>query len=102
MISIVVAAFLFSPGPRLLDALRVVLRRAVCNRGEETMRLAGAMIRNISRGVIGVALLQSLLAGAGFLVAGLPAAGGLAFLVLLLGIVQIGPGVLLIPLAAWS
>jgi predicted PurR-regulated permease PerM len=52
--------------------------------------------------VVGIALLQSFLAGVGFLVAGLPAAGILAFLALLLGIVQIGPGVLLIPIAAWS
>jgi predicted PurR-regulated permease PerM len=100
--SIVVAGFLFSPGPRLLDALRLVLRQVLSDRGEETMQLAGATIRNVSRGVIGIALLQSLLAGAGFLAAGLPAAGFLAFLALLLGIIQIGPGVLLIPIAAWS
>jgi predicted PurR-regulated permease PerM len=100
--SIVVAGFLFAPAPRLLEALRVVLRRAVSDRGEETIRLAGDTIRNVSRGVIGVAFLQALLAGAGFLAADLPAAGGLAFLVLLLGIIQIGPGILLIPIAAWS
>ena len=100
--SIIVAGFLFSPGPRLLDALRLVLRRVLSDRGEETMQLAGATIRNVSRGVIGIALLQSLLAGAGFLAADLPAAGFLAFLALLLGIVQIGPGVMLIPIAVWS
>lgn len=102
MAAIVVAGFLFSPGPRLLDALRMVLRRAVSDRGEQPLQLAGATIRNVSRGVIGIALLQSLLAGAGFLVAGLPAAGALAFFALLLGIVQIGPGILLIPIAIWS
>jgi predicted PurR-regulated permease PerM len=100
--SIVVAGFLFSPGPRLLDALRLVLHRVLSDRGEEAMQLAGATIRNVSRGVIGIALLQSLLAGAGFLAAGFPAAGFLAFVALLLGIIQIGPGVLLIPIAAWS
>lgn len=102
MASIVIAGFLFSPGPRLLDALRLVFRRVLSDRGEETMQMAGATIRNVSGGVIGVALLQSLLAGTGFLAAGLPAAGVLAFLTLLLGIVQIGPGVLLIPIAVWS
>jgi predicted PurR-regulated permease PerM len=77
-------------------------RRVLSDRGEEMVRLAGTTIRNVSRGVIGIALLQSMLAGVGFLVAGLPAAGILAFLALLLGIVQIGPGILLISIAAWS
>ena len=55
------------------------------------VQLVGANIRNVSRGVVGIALLQAILAGAGFLAAGIPAAGVLAFLALLLGILQIGP-----------
>jgi predicted PurR-regulated permease PerM len=102
LVSIIVAGFLFSPGPRLVAALVMFFRRVLSERGEEMVRLAGTTIRNVSRGVVGIALLQSFLAGVGFLVAGLPAAGILAFLALLLGIVQIGPGVLLIPIAAWS
>jgi predicted PurR-regulated permease PerM len=102
VVSIIVAGFLFSPGPRLVAALVMFFRRVLSDRGEEMVRLAGTTIRNVSRGVVGIALLQSFLAGVGFLVARLPAAGILAFLALLLGIVQIGPGVLLIPVAAWS
>jgi predicted PurR-regulated permease PerM len=102
LVSIIVAGFLFSPGPRLVSGLVMFFRRVLSDRGEEMVRLAGTTIRNVSRGVIGIALLQSMLAGVGFLVAGLPAAGIFAFLALLLGIVQIGPGILLIPIAAWS
>jgi predicted PurR-regulated permease PerM len=102
LVSIIVAGFLFAPGPRLVAGVVMFFRRVVSDRGEEVVRLAGTTIRNVSRGVIGIALLQSMLAGVGFLVAGLPAAGILAFLALLLGIVQIGPGLLLIPIAAWS
>jgi predicted PurR-regulated permease PerM len=102
LVAIIVAGFLFLPGPRLLDGLVMFFRRILSDRGEEMVRLAGTTIRNVSRGVIGIALLQAMLAGVGFLVAGLPAAGILAFLALLLGIVQIGPGVLLILIAAWS
>jgi predicted PurR-regulated permease PerM len=102
LVSIMVAGFLFSPGPRLVAGLVMLFRRVLSDRGEEMVRLAGTTIRNVSRGVIGIALLQSMLAGVGFLVAGLPAAGILAFLALLLGIVQIGPGILLISIAAWS
>jgi predicted PurR-regulated permease PerM len=46
--------------------------------------------------------LQALLAGAGFLVAGVPAAGVLAFVALILGIVQIGPALLFVPIVLWS
>ncbi len=52
--------------------------------------------------MIGVALLQSLLARAGFLVAEVPGAGILAFASLLLGIVQIGPPILFLPIIIWS
>ena len=102
MASIVVAGFLFSPAPRLLDTLRALLHRVLSHRGEEMVQLVGATIRNVSRGVIGIALLQSILAGAGFLAAGIPAAGVLAFLVLLLSIMQIGPGILLVPIVIWT
>jgi predicted PurR-regulated permease PerM len=42
------------------------------------------------------------LAGIGFLFAGVPAAGLFSFLVLGLGIVQVGPSVVLLPLIVWS
>jgi len=42
------------------------------------------------------------LGGAGFLAAGIPAAGVLAFLALLLGITQIGPTILFLPIVIWS
>ena len=100
--SIVIAGFLYSPGPQLVGSLRAFSRRTLSDRSEEVVKLAGSTIRNVSRGVVGVALVQSLLAGVGFLVAGIPAAGFFAFLVLVLGIIQIGPAILLIPMTVWS
>ena len=82
--------------------LSAFLSRVLSHRGKELVQLAGATIRNVSRGVVGIALLQSLLAGAGFLAAGIPAAGMLAFVALLLGIVQIGPAILFLPIVVWS
>jgi predicted PurR-regulated permease PerM len=66
------------------------------------MQLAGATIRNVSQGVIGVSLLQALLAGIGLIAVGVPGASLIAFLVLILGIVQIGPTVILLPVIIWS
>src|SRR5262249_6132232 len=102
LVSITIAGFLFTRGPQLVDALSAFLSRALSARGKELVQLAGAIIRNVSRGVVGVSLLQALFAGAGFLAAGIPAAGVLAFLALLLGIVQIGPTILLVPIVVWS
>ena len=100
--SIVIAGFLFIPGPRLAEALRVSLRRIFGSRSEEMLHIATSTIRSVSRGVVGVSLVQSLLAGLGFLVAGVPAAGFLTFIALVLGIIQIGPGILLLPVVIWG
>jgi len=96
--SIVIAGFLYSPGPRILEFMRIVLRRILGHESQEMLQLIGSTIRNVARGVVGIALLQSLLAGIGFIVAGIPAAGLFTFLALLLGIIQIGPSVLIIPI----
>ena len=102
LVSIVIAGFLFSRGPQLIDALSVFLGRALGLHGKELVQLAGATIRNVSRGVIGISFLQAFLAGAGFLAAGIPAASVLAFVTLFLGIIQIGPTILFIPIVVWS
>ena len=102
LVAIIVAGFLFCPGPQLVARLTQFIDRILRPRGLEMVRLAGATIRNVSRGVIGIALLQSLLAGAGFVAAGIPGAGILAFGSLLLGIAQIGPTPIFLPVIIWS
>jgi predicted PurR-regulated permease PerM len=64
--------------------------------GQGYAELATKTIRSVAKGIIGVALIQSTLAGLGFLVAGVPAAGLLALICLILAIVQIGPALVLI------
>jgi len=61
-------------------------------RGAEFARVAKVTIRSVARGILGVALIQSILAGVGFLLVGLPAAGLLALICLFLGIIQLGVG----------
>lgn len=102
VVAIVASGFLLVSGPSIADAARKILREIVTARGAEFIDLAGATVRNVSRGVIGIALLQALLAGIGLMVAGFPAAGLLSFLVLLLGILQF-PALVLVPIiiASW-
>ena len=100
--SIIVAGFLFSPAPSLVDAVKKFARRLNPTQGEEFVTQAGATIRAISRGVIGISVLQALLAGIGLMVAGIPQASLIAFAVLICGIIQIGPSIILIPVVIWS
>ena len=102
IVALIIAGFLFIPGPSLVHSVKNIFARVAAERGEEFVDLAGATIRNISRGIIGIAILQALLAGIGLLFAGVPAAGLFSFLVLLLGVIQIGPSVILVPLIVWS
>ena len=102
IVALIISGFLFIPGPSLIHSIENILGRVAAERGKEFVNLAGATIRNISRGIIGIAILQAILAGIGLLFAGAPAAGLFSFLVLLFGIIQIGPSVILIPIIEWS
>jgi len=102
IVAVVISGFLFVPGPSLVDYFKTLSDRIATRRGEEFVDLAGATIRNLARGVIGLSILQALLAGLGFIVAGVPAAGLFSFLALVFGIVQIGAWVVILPVMVWS
>jgi predicted PurR-regulated permease PerM len=102
LVAVVVAGFLFLPAPLLVDKLRMFSRKVTSERGEEFIRLAGDTIRAVSRGVIGISVLQAFFAGLGLLAIGMPAASLITSAVLILGIIQIGPSIILIPLIVWS
>ena len=76
-------------------------RRLAGERGAGFAELAEATVRSVARGVLGVAVIQSILAGLGFVVAGIPAAIFLGFLCLILGVVQIGIGPIMIPVVIY-
>lgn len=101
LLSVIIAGFLFPSGPRLAATTRNSLARIAPERSKDFIALAGATIRTVAQGVIGVAVLQSLLAGVGLKMAGVPHAGVLAFAVLVLGIVQIGSAPILLPVIIW-
>jgi predicted PurR-regulated permease PerM len=100
--AIIVAGFLFPLGPSLAHGAKNFSRRLATRRGEEFVNLAAATIRAVSRGVIGISVVQALLAGIGLMVAGVPGASLITFAVLICGIIQIGPSIILIPVIIWS
>ena len=102
LFSVVVTGFLFTRGPTLLAATRTLARRVDPSYGENFLDLAGATIRAVSRGVIGISLLQAVIGGVGVSLAGVPFASVLTLAILVLGIVQIGPVIIIVPLTIWG
>jgi predicted PurR-regulated permease PerM len=101
-VAIVIAGFLFSPAPSLVQATKRFARKLAAERGEDFVALAGATIRTVSRGVVGISVLQAVLAGVGLTMAGVPGASLIASAALILAIIQIGPSIVLIPVIIWS
>ncbi len=74
------------------EAARSIAVRLMGERGIETVVNAEVTVRNVARGILGVAFIQAFLAGLGFLVAGIPGAGLWSLISFVLAIVQIGVG----------
>ena len=102
LVSVIIAGFLFSPGPLLVAATTTLALRIDSTHGEEFVELSGATIRAVSRGVIGISLLQAVLGGIGMSLAGVPGTSVLTLAILVLGIIQIGPLIVVAPLVVWS
>lgn len=83
------------------DTIKKFYNRIVGDRGEEFVKISEITIRNVSKGVLGVAVIQSFLAGLVFLLAGVPYAGLWALLALVFCIIQIGPGLVIIPVIVY-
>jgi len=81
--------------------LRILNRLTGPSKGPQLLKLSTATIRSVAMGVIGVAFLQALLLGIGFIMAGIPAAGLLALGVMLLGILQLPAVIISLPAIAY-
>jgi predicted PurR-regulated permease PerM len=101
LLTIVVAAVLFAQGDVALLDLSRFGRRLAGARGERAVSLAGQAIRGVALGIVFVALGQSLLAGIGLAVAGVPFAVLLTALMFLCGVVQVGVVPVLLVAVAW-
>ncbi len=71
------------------------------DRGEQVQTLSVATMRSVATGVIGVAVIQAILLGLGFMWAEVPGAAILAGIALLLGIIQLPALLVILPVLAW-
>ena len=100
-LSILIAFFLFRDGGKAAERLSAAVERIAGERGQHLLAVAGNTVRGVVYGILGTALVQAVIAGIGFLVAGVPGAGVLALLTFFLSVVPVGPPLVWLPAALW-
>jgi predicted PurR-regulated permease PerM len=78
-----------------------IARKISPNRGDHLTDISIATIRSVTNGVIGVGVIQGVLAGIGFFVMGVPHGGLLAAVVLITSIIQIPALLIIAPIVVW-
>lgn len=97
IVAIIIAGVLLANSSGGNRVARAITYRLADEKGADLADLAEATVRSVANGILGVAVIQSLLAGISFMVVGLPAAGLWALLCLIFSIAQIGTAPILIP-----
>jgi predicted PurR-regulated permease PerM len=101
LLSVAIAAVLYAKAETAADGIRRFARRLASQTGDEVAMLSVKAIRGVALGIVVTAVVQSSLAGLGLFVAGVPAAGLLTAVALMLCIAQVGPVLVMIPAAIW-
>lgn len=101
LFAVLIAGLLLPNAASARRAIFAFADKVTARNGAYLVNLSGATIRNVAVGIMGIALLQALLSGMAFLAIEMPAAGLLAFLVLLFSAIQIGPLIVVVPVIGY-
>lgn len=101
LLAVGIAAVLYTHGESAAAGLGRFAKRVGGEQTESALVLAGQAVRAVALGVGVTAMIQSLLAGIGLAVAGIPFAGALTALIFVLCVAQLGPGIVLLPAIGW-
>jgi predicted PurR-regulated permease PerM len=101
LLTVLVAAILYSSGETAALGVRRFALRLAGTQGEAAVHLAGQAVRAVALGVVVTALVQSVAAGVGLWIAGVPFAAILTAVMFMLALAQLGPIPVLIPAVAW-
>lgn len=98
LVAIIISGFLLAHAKSGQHFALEIVQRFVGERAEQVISLVQATVHSVALGIVGVAVFQAILAGVSFIVVGIPAAGLLAVICLLLSVVQIGIAPVIIPI----
>lgn len=101
LMTVVISAILYTVGDRAAIWVRRFGRRLAGDRGDSVVLLAGQAVRGVALGVVVTALAQSVLAGAGLFIAGVPFAGLLTAIMFMLALAQVGVVPVMLGAMAW-
>jgi len=90
-VTVIITGVLYAQGERAGAYVLRFADRVSPSHGTEAVRLAGASIRAVALGIVVTAVVQSALGGLGLWVAGVPGAGVLTAVLLMMCLAQIGP-----------
>ena len=96
ILSLVVVTFFWVSGDVLAAALRDILRRLGGEPASATLDVAAGAVRSVAYGVVGTAVIQTVIMAIGLAVAGVPGAILLGFVTLLLALSQIGAPLIIV------
>lgn len=96
-----ISAILYAQGDTAAAGVRLLFRRLAGERGERSVVLAAQAVRGVALGVVVTAAAQSALGGLGLAVTGVPFAGPLTILMIVLCLAQLGPALVLVPAVVW-
>jgi len=99
--SIIIAGIFLASAKGGRNAAETVFARFIGGRGKEMTDLSRDTVTSVVNGILGIAVIQTLLAGMGFIAMDIPGAGILALICLVLAIVQIDILIILIPLSIY-
>ena len=94
--SIIISGVLLST-KGTIEASEKIFNRIADKRGAEFLSLTANTIRSVVKGVLGVAVIQAFLAGAGFFLASVPHAGIWCLIALVLAVIQVGTSLVIVP-----
>ncbi|WP_120511761.1 AI-2E family transporter [Photobacterium salinisoli] len=97
ILSLAIAAGFMTYSEKITASLKAVAVRAAGTNAAHWTSLIAATIKSVLIGVVGVAAIQALLIGAGFFVFGIPAAGLLTLLLIILCIAQLPALIAVLP-----
>lgn len=101
IVSLIIATVFMANAATMHHGISLLMRRLMNANGDRTINTTVASIRSVATGVLGVAVIQSLISGVGLMIADIPGAGIWAIVVLILAIAQLPPIIILGPIAAY-
>jgi predicted PurR-regulated permease PerM len=101
LLSIIVCFFFYRDGEETARSFANFLRRIAGERTDVLIKVAADTTKGVLYGIMGTAAAQAIVAGTGFLIAGVPGSLLLGFATFFFALIPMGPPFIWIPVALW-